>query len=197
MKRIACLLIILFFIPNIGLAKPEILSEPKILKVKGFYLGMDLKQIKKNAERVYKTISPKIKIDYKPGRKRTKKIGNDFLITILNYDDQEIKKILKEPKVNNIYVDLDDNGKLIRFTIAYQLVKNLFNAHGMNTEIFVKEFAKNYKIPPMTPIRTKSHHGMIETKWRYISDKYGYSIIIEDLIITIKQVTKKGKTKLD
>lgn len=191
MKRISCLLIILFFIPNICLA------EPKILKVKGFYLGMNLGQIKKNAERVYKTISPKIKLDYKPGRKRTKKTGNDMLITILNYDDQEIKKILKRPGVNNIYFNLDDNGKLIHLTITYQLVENLFNVHDMDAEVFAKEFAKNYKISPMTPIKTEDRHGIIETKWRYISDKYDYFIIIEDLAITIKKVTKKGETKFD
>jgi hypothetical protein len=133
------------------------MEGPKILKIKGFYLGMD---IDKACEVLRNSLHAK-KCEYLVDLYE----GGYELIHFPRYRTPEIKAG-PDKKVNYMFFSGSD-------------VEELFDAYGYDPVKFVDKFTDAYKIPKMKPFFEKT--APLKKKkligWRYISP-FGYKVTI-------------------
>ena len=136
----------------------ESLKVPDSISLKGLSLGMDFSIAREQALKLFEDagFSKEIMTEIKP-------------------DSTEFS-VLKMP-LEPIWIGIwkDEKGKLFRVQMSTYATETFFNAKDLSAEEFVKEFAKNYKLPNMKPNKNEPW----VTWWNYES-KNNWRISIND-----------------
>jgi len=141
---------------------------PKQLKIKGLYLGMDLKAARDICE---KLIDDSMFIN--------ETTSNSFGI------------FLQAGHMIGI-IGCDGDKKVGMIALERPIVDDMFDSAGMPVEEFGGQFISAYNIPSMRPFMDQNSSG-----WRFISP-HGYKVEIHNTGgLLIQKIAKRGSLKFD
>ena len=164
MKKISLTMTVLVLTFVIAIALNCFAGEgPKVLKVKGLYIGMDLSEAKEATSQL---------TDGK--RQLVLHFGHRY-----HCDD----------KREDIIVYVDDDDKVVHINFHSAFVNQIFEAAGYSGKEFVQAFEKDYKIPSMKETRTASGSHY----WHFWTDHGYKVRIYESHEIVINKVEMKQK----
>jgi hypothetical protein len=146
-------------------------SKRQDLKVKGLYLGMDIKDV------------PAILKEY---------FGDDASFEVSDVRRSEFSDgfCVKVGTYTSIFADV--KGIVETIWLEPPLINRLFNVQGIDATTYAKNFINSYKIPEMQPIQDPNISG-----WQY-SSPVGFKVtIFADKTTTITAIPILSEQKFD
>ena len=152
---------------------------PKVLKVKGLYLGMPIKEA---TDLAAKLVGPLDK-----NKCSEQKIDKETFIYSCSrqYNDKDLKRHTR-------ILFVAKNNKVTSFQFLF--ANELFGVEGWSFDKFVQTFIDTYKIPSMKGKRI----GRSETEYSFESTKYGYKVVMDSAVnIIIEKIATEKSGKFD
>lgn len=137
---------------------PFILADSKIIKIKGFYLGMEKSEVKLVYEKL-----------------KTGKVAK--YISIENEKYRDMIKLDNEfgSMGNKIDIFYSEKEKVTGITFQYKTVNVLFKAEKLSADEFVKGFEREFQLPRMS----YRDMGMVKT-WTHVDKNLKLKISIDN-----------------
>ena len=158
----------------------EMKAGPKVLQVKGLYLGMHIFE-------ACKVVNKLLNSQYVVNELN----GGQYEVNIPA--DQQSKQYHGIYTGIPIYVKADATRKVTSICFYLWFGDKIFNSTGIKAEDFVQEFINAYHVPSMEPIYSEQEVA----GWEFVSI-YGYKVYIDlNKNISIEAITKKSEFKFD
>ena len=147
----------------------ELQDGPKILKVKGLYIGM-------NIDDACNQISALV--------------GKTMQFTI---NGNEYNVVPPVGEIPDVMFRVDEAKKVICIYLSSDVVNKIFNVMNLSAEDFAREFMKAYQIPKM-----EEKNPMADISYYLFDSANGYEVQIgKSKELTIVAITKKSDMKFN